>query len=150
MDFQATRPWVALVAATMGAHERLFSSVGKLVCLQMTFCDELLIALWTPKRPLSSVCPHMSFEVPSFWELLQALLKRTEEDFLLILGSFHLFNASYKCDEPQNVVEKNWRKGAVFTWLEADALKLSKIAAVPFQRRTLARRWAASIPAGTL
>ena len=68
--------------------------MGQLVRLQMTFRYELLPTLITLEGPLSSVRTHVSFEVPSLLELLEAELEGADEQFDLVLGPLHLFDVS--------------------------------------------------------
>jgi hypothetical protein len=93
MYFQATCSRVPFVATRIGAHKGFLACVSKLVCLKMTFGDEVLVAAFTAERTLTSVGPHMRLEVASFCELLQTLHKRTNQKFLICFWPLSLLYA---------------------------------------------------------
>lgn len=95
MNFQSAGSGVTFGAPRMCALEGLLSSMSQFVSLQMTFSDELLVTLIADKRTLSSVGPHVCFQVACLRKLFEALLERTHEYLLLLLRPLHLFDLSY-------------------------------------------------------
>jgi len=65
------------------------------MCLQVAFCNELLVALRADKWSLSRVSSHVGFEISGLRKLLQALLERADEDLFFFLGSLHFLYLSY-------------------------------------------------------
>lgn len=66
MDLETASPRVPLVAVRIVTNEGLFASVGQFMGLQVTFCNELLLALVTDEGSLTGVGPHVSLQVASF------------------------------------------------------------------------------------
>ena len=60
--------------------------------LQMAFGDEAIVTLVALEWPLSSVGPHVSFQVASLSELLQTVLERAYEELDFVFGSLHSFD----------------------------------------------------------
>jgi hypothetical protein len=96
MNFKSARPWVALPTCAAGIW--LIPRVNQLMCLQMTLCDELLIAAFesADKGSLTSLfinlyekysymCPQMSFQVACLRKLFQTGSKGTDQTPLFTL-----------------------------------------------------------------
>jgi hypothetical protein len=86
MVLQPRHAGVPLIAPAERALEGLHVGVGDLVGLQVALGDESVAALVAHERSFSSVRAEVSLEVAGFDELLEALLERTDEYFLFILG----------------------------------------------------------------
>jgi hypothetical protein len=78
MDLQPTSTGVAFVAATEGANERLLTSMSVLMSLQMTLCDEVVVAYLAGKGPLTGVSAHVGLKISSLGELLKTTLVWTK------------------------------------------------------------------------
>lgn len=96
MNFQSASSGVPFCAPRVRTFEGLLTCVSQLMSLQMPFGDELLVALLAYKRSLSRVCAHMRLQISCLRELLQTLLKRTNQDLLFFLRSFNLFDMCYR------------------------------------------------------
>ena len=72
MNFESAGARVLLVAAGVGADERLEARVSELMSLQVALRDELHITLLTLERSLARVRAHVRLKVSSFGELLEA------------------------------------------------------------------------------
>lgn len=90
VDLKATGSRVPFVTAWHGAHERLLARMGKLVCLQVTLGDELLVALVADEGSLTGVSSHMRLQVARFGELFEAQFKWTQEYLLFLFGPLNL------------------------------------------------------------
>lgn len=90
VDLKATGSRVPFVTARHSAHERLLARMGKLVCLQVTLGDELLVALVADEGSLTGVSSHMRLQVARFGELFEAQFKWTQEYLLFLFGPLNL------------------------------------------------------------
>ena len=79
------------MAAFVMAHKRLDARVDHLMCLHVSLCDEPQVALVALEWPFTCVAPDVRFQVASLVELLQAVIKWTNEKLHLILGSLDRF-----------------------------------------------------------
>ena len=86
MDLEPPSARIAFVAATEGAHKRLLPGMRVLVGLKVTLSDEVVVTDRAGEGSLAGVGAHVSFEVASLSELLEAALVRTEQDFCFVFG----------------------------------------------------------------
>lgn len=92
MDFKAACARILFVATCKLAHKGFHASVGEFVRLQVALGDELLATLGAGKGSFPCVGPHVCLKVACFLKLLQASVKRTNEQLYFIFRTFYSLN----------------------------------------------------------
>jgi hypothetical protein len=126
---------ITFVASLVSANKWLLPSVGELMSLKMSFCDELLTTLLAYKGALSSMSSHMSFQISSLWKLFQAFFKGADKYFLLIFRALHFLNLSYTT--VLGVLKHTWGK--------TNTLELAVAAVISSREGPRISSWAVSV-----
>ena len=92
MDFEAAGPRILFVATCKLAHEGFHAGMCEFVRLQVALGDELLVTLGAGKGSFPCVGPHVCLKVACFLKLLQASVKRTNEQLYFIFRAFDSLN----------------------------------------------------------
>jgi len=92
MNLESAGSRVLFIAAVELAHEGLQASVSQLVSLEVTLCDELLVALRTLERTFAGVSAHVGLQVSRLLKLLQTPFKGTNQELDFAFGAFDSLN----------------------------------------------------------